>query len=142
MKYTIRQGVFETNSSSTHATVFVDKNDYSSWIADKSFLWIKGELDQYSSTEIYDPEFIDVDKAIELVINNNEDLKYYYMEGVKEKDYPEKLREMIQDGKYRPFVEVGIIPYDAKTCGDSGMIQFDDHEELTYKRIVELEFMI
>ena len=142
MNYSIRQGVFETNSSSTHATVLIDEYNYLSWIEDNTFLWIDSELDQYSSTEVYNPEFVDEDKAIELVIINNEDLDYY-MEGIEDKDYPNRLREMISEGKYRPFVEVGLIPYDSKDMNkDSGMIQFDDSEELTYRRVVELEFMI
>ena len=142
MRYSIRQGVFETNSSSTHATVFVDKYDYLSWIEDGTFIRITKELDQYSSTEVYSPEFVDEDKDIELVIRKNEDLDYH-MKGIEEKDYPARLKEMIIKGRYRPFVEVGLIPYDAKDMNkDSGMIQFDDDEELTYKRVIELEFMI
>ena len=142
MKYSVRRGVFETNSSSTHATVFVDKYDYLSWIKDGTFLWINKELDQYSLTEVHNPEFVDEDKAIELVIKSNEDLEYY-MEGIEEKDYPVRLKEMITEDRYRPFVEVGLIPYDSKDMNkDTGMIQFDDDEELTYKRVIELEFMI
>lgn len=143
MKLTLRQGVFETNSSSTHATVFVDRYDYDSWVVDKLFLWIREDLDQYTLIEVYNPEFIDEDKAIELVIKNNKALDYYYMKGVNEEDYPKRLREMIREGGYRPFVEIGIIPYDAKDMSkDSGMIQFNDYEESNHKRIVELEFMI
>lgn len=142
MRYSIRQGVFETNSSSTHATVFVDKYDYLSWIEDRTFLWINKELDQYSSTEVYNPEFVDEDKAIELVIRKNEDLDYY-MKGTEESDYQTRLKEMITEGRYRPFVEVGLIPYDAKDMNkDSGMIQFYDGEELAHRRVVDLEFMI
>ena len=142
MRYSIRQGVFETNSSSTHATVFVDKYDYLSWIEDGTFLKIDKELDQYSSTEVYSPEFVDEDRAIELVIKNNEDLDYR-MKGIEESDYPVRLKDMITEGRYRPFVEVGLIPYDSKDMNkDSGMIQFDDNEELAHRRVVELEFMI
>ena len=142
MRYSIRQGVFETNSSSAHAIVFVDKYDYLSWIEDGTFLRINKELDQYIPTEVYSPEFVDEDKAIELVIRKNEDLDYY-MKGIEEKDYPTKLKEMVIEGKYRPFVEVGLIPYDAKDMNnDSGMIQFDDDEKLEHRRVVDLEFMI
>ena len=143
MKISIRQGVFETNSSSTHATVFIDNDEYRRWIEDGTFLRINEELDQYSSTEAHNPEFVDEDKAIELVIRNNEELGYYYMEDADEEDYPAKLKEMIGGGRYRPFVEVGLIPYDAKDMNkDSGIIKFDDSGELASRRVVELEFMI
>ena len=142
MKCSIRNGVFETNSSSTHATVYVDEDEYSRWKDDRTYLLINEELDQYSSTEVYNPEFVDEDKAIELVIRNNDDLGYY-MKGIEREDYPDRLKGMISEGMYRPFVEVGLIPYDSKDMNkDSGMIQFDDCEELEHGRVVDLEFMI
>ena len=142
MRVTIRQGVFETNSSSTHATVYIGKYDHDRWIRNNLYLRIPGELDKYTDKEVFDPEFVTEDEAIDLVIKSNEELTYY-MGDADEKDYPDKLREMISKDKYRPFVEVGLIPYEVKDLSkDSGIVIFDDCKEYDQKRIVDLDFMV
>ena len=52
-KVQIRQGVFETNSSSTHSITMVDKSEYDAWV--------KGEILFNQDTE----KFLPVDEAIE-----------------------------------------------------------------------------
>ncbi|MFI3231059.1 MAG: hypothetical protein R3Y29_05870 [bacterium] len=45
MKMTIRQGVFETNSSSTHAVTITTLETYNRWLSDELFIRLKGGAD-------------------------------------------------------------------------------------------------
>ena len=67
MNKQIRQGVFETNSSSTHSITIVDKEDYDKW--ENGEVWLRND----GWNEI--KEFLPVDEAID---KNIEHLKQNY----------------------------------------------------------------
>ena len=146
MRCTTRQGVFETNSSSTHAIVYIndDNEDYKHWTEGELFLSINEDLDRYDTTYVDSPEFITKEEAIRRVIDRDDDELHYYLKDTDKKNYTEGPDHMLESHDYRPFVEVGIIPYEAKNFNyDSGMIQFDlKHDGERYLTVVTLDFMI
>lgn len=80
-KVQIRQGLFETNSSSTHTITIVDAEDFESWEKDK--VW-------YNTNE---DDFLPIDKAIEANIKILED---DFLGGKKKlpESFKEKYREL------------------------------------------------
>jgi uncharacterized beta-barrel protein YwiB (DUF1934 family) len=71
MKIQVRQGVFETNSSSTHSLCIVDKSDY-----DK---WKKGELYLQDSDE-----FITYDEAVAYIKKHEKEVDVNDKEAMEE----------------------------------------------------------
>lgn len=67
----VRQGVFETNSSSTHSITMCTKNEFNEWVDGKIY-----RNDGYwaaSTSALKDKDFLTYDEAIELI----KSFKYY-----------------------------------------------------------------
>ena len=72
----VRQGVFETNSSSTHSITMCTKNEFNEWVGGKVY---RNDGSWYDSTSVLkDKDFLTYDEAIELIKSS----KYY--EPIKE----------------------------------------------------------
>ena len=67
----VRQGVFETNSSSTHSITMCTKNEFNEWIDGKIYR-NDGYWDD-STSALKDKDFLTYDEAIELIKSS----KYY-----------------------------------------------------------------
>lgn len=67
----VRQGVFETNSSSTHSITMCTKNEFNEWVDGKIY---RNDGCWYDSTSVLkDKDFLTYDEAIELIKSS----KYY-----------------------------------------------------------------
>lgn len=67
----VRQGVFETNSSSTHSITMCTKNEFNEWVGGKIY---RNDGCWYDSTSVLkDKDFLTYDEAIELIKSS----KYY-----------------------------------------------------------------
>ena len=67
----VRQGVFETNSSSTHSITMCTKNEFNEWVDGKIY---RNDGYWYGSTSVLkDKDFLTCDEAIELIKSS----KYY-----------------------------------------------------------------
>ena len=67
----VRQGVFETNSSSTHSITMCTKNEFNEWVDGKIY---RNDGCWYGSTSVLkDKDFLTYDEAIELIKSS----KYY-----------------------------------------------------------------
>ena len=67
----VRQGVFETNSSSTHSITMCTKNEFNEWVGGKVY---RNDGSWYDSTSVLkDKDFLTYDEAIELIKSS----KYY-----------------------------------------------------------------
>jgi hypothetical protein len=64
---TVRRGVFETNSSSTHSITICSKEDYNAFDSGKLYL-NKGGWSSLSKNK--DKQFVTRDEAIEILTNN------------------------------------------------------------------------
>ena len=83
-KLQIRQGLFETNSSSTHTITIVDAEDFENWEKDK--VW-------YNTGE---DDFLPIDKAIDA---NIKILEHDFLDGDNKlpESFKEKYRELKND---------------------------------------------
>lgn len=142
MKLSIRRGVFETNSSSVHAVVYLYDEDYRQWKDEGKYFWISQRLEQYDEVKISNPRLFDEDEAIDIVLRYSEDLSYYLRDTESEDDR-DKLRELIGKGVYRPFLEVGLIPYvEMDDRYDAGMLCATDDELIDGNHELKLIFMV
>ena len=64
----IRNGVFETNSSSTHSLVMCMKNDYDKWANREVYL--NNEAGWSSYSEYKNKQFVTKEEAIDIITNN------------------------------------------------------------------------
>ena len=86
MKMQIRQGVFETNSSSTHSITMCTKNEFNDWRNGK--LYRNNGWWSSSTSELKNKAFLTYDEAIELIktsayyapIEENDDVNEYFEE--------------------------------------------------------------
>ena len=142
MKLSIRQGVFETNSSSVHAVVYMYDEDYNKWKNEGKYFWISQKLEQYDEVEIRNPRLFNEDEAIDLVLRYNDELGYYFKDTESEDDR-NKLLELVGKGLYRPFLEVGLIPYlSMDDRYDAGMLCATDDELIDGNHELKLLFMV
>ena len=89
----VRQGVFETNSSSTHSITMCTKNEFNEWVDGKIY-----RNDGYwgnSTSALKDKDFLTYDEAIELI---------------KSSEYYEPMKEDENVDDY--FKEYRIYSYD------------------------------
>ena len=103
----VRQGVFETNSSSTHSITFASQSDFDKWENGEVYLnegWWSG-----STNPIKDNTFITKDEAILLVMTSN-----YPPESI-----PEEPDELFAD-------EYGIYSYE-KFLSNSYLETYEEH---------------
>ena len=64
----IRNGVFETNSSSTHSLVMCMKNDYDKWVNREVYLNNEAGWSSYSGYK--NKQFVTKEEAIDIITNN------------------------------------------------------------------------
>lgn len=89
----VRQGVFETNSSSTHSITMCTKNEFKEWVDGKIY---RNDGYWYGSTSVLkDKDFLTYDEAIELI---------------KSSEYYEPMKEDENVDDY--FKEYEIYSYD------------------------------
>ena len=89
----VRQGVFETNSSSTHSITMCTKNEFNEWVDGKIY---RNDGYWYGSTCVKrDKDFLTYDEAIELI---------------KSSEYYEPMKEDENVDDY--FKEYRIYSYD------------------------------
>lgn len=65
----VRQGVFETNSSSTHSITFASQSEFNEWAAGNVYLnecWFYSEFNENK-----DKEFVTKEEAISLVMSSD-----------------------------------------------------------------------
>lgn len=93
----IRQGVFETNSSSTHSITMCSKDEYKKWMSGELYLNDDGWWGLDCMIDAKDKTFITKDEAISL------------LGGYKYCDYSEEtLRNLDDEELHEEFYENGI----------------------------------
>ena len=99
MKISIRQGVFETNSSSAHAIVIMPEEDYETWQNEKSYLDLSDELDDPYIKVVPWARFVDEGTAYNIMRQG------FWQEGI------EDIHNLLSNGQ---------IPYDIVDQVNSG----------------------
>lgn len=95
--YQIREGVFETNSSSTHSITFMSENEYDDWKNGDVYL---NEVDSYDSTSEYvHKKFVTRDEATD-ILNCNEYYSDYFYDYIYDEAIPEP-KELDDEGLAR-----------------------------------------
>ena len=102
----VRQGVFETNSSSTHSITMCTKNEFNEWVGGKIY---RNDGCWYDSTSVLkDKDFLTYDEAIELIKSS----KYY--ESMKEDENVDdyfKEYEIYSYDNWGEYYETDITDY-------------------------------
>ena len=99
MKISIRQGVFETNSSSAHAIVIMPEKNYEIWQSEKSYLDLSDELDDPYVKVVPWASFVDEETAYDRMRQG------FWQEGI------EDIHNLLANGQ---------IPYDIVDQVNSG----------------------
>ena len=99
MRITIRQGAFETNSSSAHAIVIMPEKDYETWQNEKSYLDLSDELDDPYIKVVPWASFVDEETAYNIMRQG------FWQEGI------EDIHNLLSNGQ---------IPYDIVDQVNSG----------------------
>ena len=102
----VRQGVFETNSSSTHSITMCTKNEFNEWVGGKVY---RNDGSWYDSTSVLkDKDFLTYDEAIELIKSS----KYY--EPIKEDENVDdyfKEYEIYSYDNWGEYYETDVTDY-------------------------------
>ena len=99
MRMTVRQGAFETNSSSSHAIVIMTEKEYDKWQEDKSYLNLFDELDYPYIKVVPWASFVDEETAYDIMRQG------FWQEGI------EDIHNLLANGQ---------IPYDIVDQVNSG----------------------
>ena len=124
----IRNGVFETNSSSTHSLVMCMKNDYDKWVNREVYL--NNEAGWSSYSEYKNKQFVTKEEAINNITNNkyppdinlftmnNDELEEYFKDNEiytfdnYDNDYLESFTEEFTTPNGDTVVSFGQYGYD------------------------------
>ena len=124
----IRNGVFETNSSSTHSLVMCMKNDYDKWVNREVYL--NNEAGWSSYSEYKNKQFVTKEEAIDIITNNkyptdidlftmnNDELEEYFKDNEiytfdnYDNDYLESFTEEFTTPNGDTVVSFGQYGYD------------------------------
>lgn len=123
MRISIRQGAFETNSSSAHAIVIMSERDYEIWQSEKSYLDLSDELDDPYIKVVPWASFVDEETAYNIGRNgfwqsNIEDVHNLIANG----QIPYDIVEQVESGKdMYPLVNAFLVKY--KDWVDKPMVQ-------------------
>lgn len=124
----IRNGVFETNSSSTHSLVMCMKDDYDKWANREVYL--NNEAGWSSYSEYKNKQFVTKEEAIDIITNNkyppdidlftmnNDELEEYFKDNEiytfdnYDNDYLESFTEEFTTPNGDTVVSFGQYGYD------------------------------
>ena len=124
----IRNGVFETNSSSTHSLVMCMKNDYDKWVNREVYLNNEAGWSSYSGYK--NKQFVTKEEAIDIITNNkyppdidlftmnNDELEEYFKDNEiytfdnYDNDYLESFTEEFTTPNGDTVVSFGQYGYD------------------------------
>lgn len=114
MKISIRQGVFETNSSSSHAIVIMTNKEYENWQKDKSYVNLVDELDDPYIKIVQWASFVDEETAYNISKNETwqdgiDDIHNLLNAG----QIPFDIVEQVKSGKdLYPLVNAFVVKYE------------------------------
>lgn len=118
MKIQIRQGVFETNSSSTHSITICTQEQYNDWVAGKC------KFDVYNNRWSETVEETPEDRVKGEAIYNNRKLSYYKdWKDLDEKDKQRFIKEAIKE---RVNCEILGEKYDTKDYPYSNWVSYTE----------------
>ena len=115
MKLSVRNGVFETNSSSVHAIVLMSRESYDTWQDDKGYIDISYDLEGNYPRIIQYPEFVTKEAATRrrdeddnwLPGKTTEDQRYIYAGQI-----PYDIVEKFNSGEdLYPLVRAFLVDY-------------------------------
>ena len=119
----IRQGVFETNSSSAHAIVIMPEKDYNEWQSEKSYVNLVDELDDPYIKVVPWASFVDEETAYNIMRQG------FWQEGIEDihnllanGQIPYDIVEQVESGKdLYPLANAFIVKY--RDWVDKPMVQ-------------------
>ena len=123
MRMSIRQGVFETNSSSAHAIVIMPEKDYDEWQSEKSYVNLVDELDDPYIKVVPWASFVDEETAYNIMRQG------FWQEGIEDihnllanGQIPYDIVEQVESGKdLYPLANAFIVKY--RDWVDKPMVQ-------------------
>ena len=123
MRMSIRQGVFETNSSSAHAIVIMPEKDYNEWQSEKSYVNLVDELDDPYIKVVPWASFVDEETAYNIMRQG------FWQEGIEDihnllanGQIPYDIVEQVESGKdLYPLANAFIVKY--RDWVDKPMVQ-------------------
>lgn len=121
----VRQGVFETNSSSTHSIIIVEDDDYQTWEkGEKFFIEATGKFVDKEEAEKLKNE-IRFDYLKDCIKNEQEKIRI--IEAIQKNRLIEEIDEMIEeDGYYAPDLPISYNEF----CNEKG--EFEEQDYNTY----------
>lgn len=114
MRISIREGVFETNSSSVHAIVVMTGEEYDRWQNEKTYINLVDELDGSYPRVVQWPEFVSEESALDI------SKEFGWQEGIEDihnlldaGQIPYDIIEKVASGKdMYPLVNAFLVKYD------------------------------